>query len=608
MENLNLKLTQITPNIENKKNNFYLGAWCLADMENDNYSDFTIHKYHWDDRKKIMKDYDGLNNYLTDNFKIFSKYMGNITDTQNNQRYWKINLGTWLGYIIQILFDRWENIRTLPDFEFNLPQMKPNISMLRSNTVRDFFSDFRSDQWNETIYQLILQAQNKKINYEKFDLSNSSYLSNKNDNKINKNSHLPLKVKAAKYMTKLVHKLQQPEYFIINSYLSRIEEIKLKLFLKEFPLRYERIIYDPKINYKDRIIKNQKTNTLESIEFKINRENSWNINNEEFLSWFKEVLPYLIPCNYSLNFKKFLKETQALPFPKNPKVIFTSVLHVQHDYFNLYTSEKINKGSKYVIGQHGGTFRSAKFNYIENIHKELPDYYLIWGKDEYYDDLFPAKVIPVGNLKTSSKKYVKRVLREKRILLLSIEHQRHSEFLSSVPISSQWLEYYKDLKKFLKTLSDLKLSNKIVLRNKLRKNGWNLDKKISLQFPDLVIDDIKDYYQSVQLSSLIISTYNGATYLETMSLNKPTVFFWNPEYWELRENSISDYNELIEVGIFHTSPQSAAEFLNKIYSNIEGWWFSEKVQSARIKFCEKYSKKNENLSHDIMKVLKRVIQ
>ena len=606
MKNFNLKLTQITPNIKNKKNNFYLGAWCLADMENDNYSDFNIHKYHWDDRKKLMRDYDGLNNYLTDNFEIFSKYMGNITDTQNNQRYWKINLGTWLGYIIQILFDRWENIRTLPDFEFDLPQKKNNISLIRSNTVRDFFVDFRSDQWNETVYQLILQAQSKKINYEKFDLDNSSSLLNKNDNKIYKNSILPFKLKAAKYMTKFVHKLQQPEYFIINSYLSRIDEIKLKLFLKEFPLKYERTIYDPKINYKDKIVKNHKTKTLELIDFKINRENSWNCNNEDFLNWFKETLPYFIPCNYSLNFKKFLKETQALPFPKNPKVIFTSVLHIQHDYFNLYTSEKINEGSKYVIGQHGGTFRSAKFNYIENIQKELPDYYLTWGEDGYVDDLFPAKVIPVGNLKISSKKSIKHVLKEKRILLLSVEHQRHSEFLSSVPISSQWLEYYKDLKKFIKKLSDFKLGDHIIIRNKLRKNGWNFAKKISHQFPNLIIDDIADYYKSIQLSSLVISTYNGATYLETMCLNKPTVFFWNPENWELRESSTSDYDELMDVGIFHTSPQSAAEFVNKIYSDIEGWWFSEKVQIAREKFCKKYSNKNINLSSEIKNIFKGI--
>ena len=90
-----------------------------------------------------------------------------------------------------------------------------------------------------------------------------------------------------------------------------------------------------------------------------------------------------------------------------------------------------------------------------------------------------------------------------------------------------------------------------------------------------------------------------------MSLNKPTIFFWNPEYWELRETSISDYNELIDVGIFHTSPQSAANFINKIYSNIDGWWFSEKVQVVREKFCKKYSNKNINLSSEIVKIFER---
>ncbi len=604
MKKYNLKLTQITPNIKNKKNNFYLGAWCLADMTNDNYNEFDIHKYHWDDREKLIKDYNGLNNYLSDNFETFSKYMSDITNTKNNQRYWKINLGTWLGYLIQILFDRWENIRTLPELEFDLPKMKQNFSLIRSNTVRDFFIDFRSDPWNEKIYQSIIQVQNKKINYEQNDIDIEAYSSDKNYENISKKLDFSLKLKTIMYLTKLFHKIKQPDYFIINSYLTRIDEIKLKLGLREFPFKYERSIYDPNINYKEKNNEINKAKILDPINFKIDKASDWNSNNKDFLIWFCKVLPHLIPCNYYLNFRKFLKETLSLPFPENPKVIFTSVLHIQHDYFNLYTSEKVNSGTKYVIGQHGGTFRSAKLNYIENIHKELPDYYLTWGDDNHDEKSFPAKIIPVGNLKISSKNLKKKKLRKKRILLLSVEHQRHSEFLSSVPISSQWLEYYKDLKKFIKKLSVTKLSDDIILRNKLRRNGWNLGKKISFQFPDLVLDEIADYFKSIQLSSLIVSTYNGATYLETMSLNKPTLFFWNPSYWELRESSIEDYKKLIDVGIFHTTPESAADFINKIYSDIDGWWFSKKVQTEREKFCEKYSNKNSNLSSEIIRVLK----
>lgn len=605
MKNFNLKLTQITPNIDNKKSNFYIGAWCIANLENDNFDDFKINEYHWNDRKKLVNDYEGLNNYLEDNFEIFTKYINEITGNQKNIRYWKINLGTWLGYLIQILFDRWENVRTLPEFEFNLPETSLNISYLRSNTVREFFSDLFTDQWNEDVYRLILLAQNKKITYEKLHTNNSKSSFYGGDKKIDKNLDISFRLKFAKFVTKFVHKFKQPKYFIINSYMSRLNEVKIKLLLKELPFNYKREIFDPQINYKDKIIKNHKKNKLDRINFKINDQSSWNMRNKDFLLWFAKIMPNFIPCNYFLQFSKFFKEMEALPFPKNPKVIFTSTLHVQHDYFNLYTSEKVLSGSKYFIGQHGGTFRSAKLNYVDHLQKELPDYYFTWGEDNYNDKSFPAKIIPIGNLKTSSKKISKRKLRVKRILLLTVEHPRHSYMISSVVISSQWLEYYKDLKNFLKILSDSKLSDKIILRNKLRKNGWNFDKRISLQFPSLYLDDIQDYFKSVESSSLIVSTYNGATYLETMSLNKPTIFFWNPEYWELRETSISDYNELIDVGIFHTSPQSAANFINKIYSNIDGWWFSEKVQVVREKFCKKYSNKNINLSSEIVKIFER---
>ena len=99
--------------------------------------------------------------------------MGEITGAPKDSRYWKINLGMWAGYIIQILFDRWENIRTLPQFEFYLSDKSINISLLRSNTVRDFFKDLQTDQWNEDVYRLILQAQNRKVNYEELVISNS---------------------------------------------------------------------------------------------------------------------------------------------------------------------------------------------------------------------------------------------------------------------------------------------------------------------------------------------------------------------------------------------------------------------------------------------------
>lgn len=601
MKDLNLILTQQNE-ITNKNlgKNFYLGAWCLADMKKDNYDDFLIHNYHWDDRIKFQDDYNGLIDHISLNFDIFSEYMNEITGTKKDQRYWKINLGPWFGYILQILFDRWETIRTLPNLNFNLPQKKNDILLLRSNTVRDFFTDFFTDEWNENIYRQIILAQNKKINFKKknisdfFDKKKNFY---KTKNKIPYSSKKSLFLK---FITKLIHKFHQPKYFIINSYLSRKDEMKLKLNLKELPFIYERSIFDPKINYNFE----KKLKKLNPISFKIKQESSWSIKNQDFLSWFERIVPYLIPNNYSLHFNTFFQNMKALPFPKNPKSIFTSVLHVQHDYFNLYAAEKVFSGTKYIIGQHGGTFRSAKFNYVENLQKEIPDYYVTWGKDGHNDDSFPAKVISVGNLKISSKN-IKNKYRSKRILLLTVEYPRFSYMLSSVVNSSQWLEYYKDIKLFIDKSSELDFVKKITIRNKYRKQpAWNLKEKLLNEYPDLRFDRTDDYFKSIKNSSLVVSTYNGATYLETMSLNVPTIFFWNPNFWELKENSVIDYHKLIKVGIFHENPASAAKFINKIYNNIESWWFSEEVQTARYIFCRKYSQKNKKLIFELKRIIK----
>ena len=604
MDNLNLKLTKNTPIANNQKKIFYLGAWCLADEVNFSHDKYLIHKYHWDDREKLHDDYKGLIDHLEFNFNNFSKYMNKVIGVEKTETFWKINLGTWLGYLIQILFDRWENIRTLPNFKFNLIKAQSNITNLRSNSVRDFFVDFRTDDWNEIVYQSIIHAQGKDISIDTIKSNANDNVSINEDKKtISKKITSNYRLKLWRFYTSLLHKIKNPNFFIISHYLSYINQLKLNLFLKQIPFEYKKFIFDPKIDYKSEI-KNKK-NFNHKINLNIDQKSNWSKKNEDFLRWFHQVVPYLVPYNYYFNFKKFFRDMKNLPFPQKPKIIFTSVLHIQHDYFNLYSSENINFGSKLIIGQHGGTFRSSKINFIDYVQNNISNYYITWGKDERKDGGSFSKILPVGNLKISSKKlYKKSSKKNKRILLLTIETQRHSEFLSSIPISSQWLKYFEDVKKFLEKIDEIRLLHNVVIRNKTRKFAWNFQKKILFYYPNLKFDSITDYYKSIYSSSLVVSTYNGATYLETMSLNIPSIIFWDPNYSELIDSSVAHYNELCEVGIFHKSPESAAEFIREIDCNINKWWFSDKVQNVRKNFCDRYSRKEIDISQKISKIFK----
>ena len=57
---------------------------------------------------------------------------------------------------------------------------------------------------------------------------------------------------------------------------------------------------------------------------------------------------------------------------------------------------------------------------------------------------------------------------------------------------------------------------------------------------------------------LFISTYNATTFNESLAANIPTVIFWDENIWESAEWTISDFNMLKSVGIFHETPLGIA--------------------------------------------------
>ena len=65
--------------------------------------------------------------------------------------------------------------------------------------------------------------------------------------------------------------------------------------------------------------------------------------------------------------------------------------------------------------------------------------------------------------------------------------------------------------------------------------------------------------------------------------------FWNPEYWELTEQAIPFFELLEKEGIFHTTPESAANKMTEIWDDVDGWWYSNKIQNARKVFVNHYA-------------------
>ena len=250
-----------------------------------------------------------------------------------------------------------------------------------------------------------------------------------------------------------------------------------------------------------------------------------------------------------------------------------------------------------VIGQHGGNYGMSRFSFLEKHQIDIADKWLSWG----WSDKTIPKIIPFGNLKSFGRRV--RYDPDGKALMVEMSLPRYSYHLYALPLSKQLLEYQDDQQKFLKTLP-YELRCQVLIRLSSQDYGWDQKYRWRDKVPEAQIDlGSQDIRKLVRKSRLYISTYNSTTYLESLSWNVPTIIFWNSKHWELKEEAKPYFELLKSVGIFHDTPESAAQQMINVWQNVNSWWSQSHVQKARKKFCEIYSKKKNKTVMNFKKIL-----
>ena len=107
---------------------------------------------------------------------------------------------------------------------------------------------------------------------------------------------------------------------------------------------------------------------------------------------------------------------------------------------------------------------------------------------------------------------------------------------------------------------------------------------------------------------VMIATRNATTFLESFAMDVPTIIFWNPNHWELRETATPVFESLIEAEILHYSPISAANKLSNIWNEVDSWWSSEPVITARRSFCDSHNQSPPDLVSRVTQALRETIR
>ncbi len=570
-------LKETWPSDENKV--LFLGEWCKLYKDKKHWKSFKAHipKYHWDNNNKFNNDYKKINQIYENLLVEISKKLNEIHKINLNKEYWRIIIGPWLGYFCQIVFDRWFTIK-----DANSKYQIKNTICLVHNLEDQIPNDFdlfqkmlSSDIWNHILYSEIIKSIG--INYSESKFYSTIRPTLKKFCKVN----FFLKIK--RYLRKKMINFTQigsigDAYFIFNSVLGKRRQILLQLKLRQFP----RVWTKKEIPFFKLNLEMRKWN----LEYPYKLKESELI---EYLNIILKLIPKFIPRSYLEGFQYLNSNKLTSNWPKSPQKIFTTGSQVVDDIFKIWAANKINHGAKLYIGQHGGHYETSKISFLEDHQKQISKIFLGWGASSKGSQ-------NIGLFISGSRLFNIRHNQKGKLLFLQNCIPRYSYWMwSCIKNANHWEKYFNFNCELIRNLPS-KIKNECCIRIYPKADfQYNQIERWKEEFANISIDYCEQSLKQKLLDTRIcISTTNTSTMLFTLSINFPTIIYWQSEFCEIRDQAIKYFDELEKVGILQLNYRKAAIHLNDIWNNIDQWWFSKETQAARNIFCDKFAKIEKN--------------
>jgi len=506
--------------------------------------------------------------------KIFQSIIKDFVDIMNvyhginfSLRSWKIIAETWLRRFIYICFNRHKTLKSAFN-EFNFNQVfiskNDNFKFFTRDTQALYFASV-DENWDSNLFYKIIKFFNFDLNLitdETEDrISNISsiedFVKKRDLNKNFKNKIVREILNFFRIFTKKNDKI------IFQTYLPFITEKYIEISLSQFPTYYkEKFIKFGLFN----------SNCRERLNFKKSKQ----VNLENFI---RDILPIALPILMVEDFKNILNNNY-FNLTKKPKIFFTST-NFENDYLNIFIAKQINynRKFKYIVGQHGSSYFS---DYDSNFRTEVneSDFFFSWG----YKNNSKKNIIPFFNFKT----YKRRIRCNSNGNLLIVFRSLGYRVLP-------WDRYYEGLsevKKIIKMFLLLKKSiqNNTILR--LHSNFERSDYLVNKYIKDLncSIDfGKKKYLDLLKKTRLVCFNYDSTGFLENLSLNIPSLMLSNDIYINKNDFFKKKYEILFKAKLIFDDSKKMSNHINKIWKNIDKWWFSTDVQKAIMRFNNNYN-------------------
>ncbi|MDH5731086.1 MAG: LIC12162 family protein, partial [Gammaproteobacteria bacterium] len=468
----------------------FVDEWCKPKSKEKlwrNY-DFDVVPYHWNDRQRLYEDYIYLADLYEHILEQIAQSLNDYHKKSYSRRYWRIVIGPWLYYSIQIIFDRWqmmtralEKAPTAETYALKLP-----FSEWIPHSFQDFHRSYLTYNWNHWLCTEVLQFLDfQKIHYIDFDQTSIVADHLKRKKLVDK-----LAARAKNVFVNIYPFKREKDYFFVASYLEKKQQTILEYELGQ---KYRKV-YSPSIDM------SSIQTARERFQF-FHKESSSETLFDKFLQTF---LCHNIPICYLEGFKEMQRSVKKVRWPRNPRLIFTSNAVIPDDFFKIWAAEKVETGSKLVVSQHGGNYGSAKFMANEDHELKIADNFFSWGWGDSNIRPNPSPILEqkVRKLSSNSEGY---------LYLVQTSNPEFSHWLFSAPLGGQFEQYFRDQLQFAQNL-DEKIRKQLIVRLYPFDHDWMQKQRWDEQFPDVNFDQMdRSIDEGIQGARLYIGAHNTTT-------------------------------------------------------------------------------------------------
>lgn len=542
----------------------FLGEWCLKRSRQACWRemDYDVVPYNWPDASVMYAAYRQLNELYEKVLADLTAVLNEIHNVRYTLRYWRISIGPWLTFSLHALYDRYTSI-----------MQAANTGQVESTYVSDddyaawvptgfaqFLDWIKDDPYNQYLCNAIIRATGA-LPYEVRELK---LRPEKNQAVATRGAGIKGAVKRVLAGKNRVH--------IISPYLGTDGLTQLYRSLGQMPilpsLAEPVLATDVDFETRDTIGKQlEKTAHNDESGFEL---------------LLQQLLPQLLPTAVVENYDR-LRAYADDKLPAADVIVVDTELY-SNETVKIWTAAQVDHGAKLMIHQHGGNYGIDLFNAREDHERQAADRLLTWG----WRDDETTRPLPTGKLASSTMPSDGDA--NGHILMVNETYPRYFYLMYSVAQGTALASYIADQQTFAELLTEQCREN-LLVRLFPVDYEWSEPERWKDRLPDVAVyRGGTPLAKQLRESRLCIITYNGTALLEVLAANFPTVVFWDPQLWAVRDSAQPCLQHLADVGIFHESAASAATFVNRIWEDPRSWWMSDDTQKARAIFCNRYAR------------------